>query len=188
MNFDPIQEKEIKKTMELLVKDMRSLYQIYPYENIEVGISMIVGDYGDFWNLVITGESIKLYSNKHDNVTHLERKGKHKLIYTAGELEAHYKFIMQYDGIHNRIENIVRSRAKNSSLSIAKMKEYQQKYSKEATIEIEVPETINQHTLEVTEENGQKIGKLNFNGLTLKIIASDSVKIVNKSGTKQKRK
>ena len=55
MNFDPIQEKEIKKTMELLVKDMRSLYQIYPYENIEVGISMIVGDYGDFWNLDITG-------------------------------------------------------------------------------------------------------------------------------------
>ena len=69
MNFDPIQEKEIKKTMELLVKDMRSLYQIYPYENIEVGISMIVGDYGDFWNLIITGESINLYSNKHNNVT-----------------------------------------------------------------------------------------------------------------------
>ena len=35
MNFDPTQEKEIKKTMTLLVDDMRALYQIYPYENIE---------------------------------------------------------------------------------------------------------------------------------------------------------
>ena len=188
MNFDPAQEKEIKKTMALLVEDMRALYQIYPYENIEIGVSMPVGDYGDFWNLVISGNSINLYSNMHDNVTYLERKGKYKLIYTAGELEAHYKFIMLYDDIRRQIGDIVTSRAKNSAISIQKLRDYQKKYSKEAIIEIEVPETINQHTLEVTEENGRKIGKLNFNGLTLKIITSDSVKIINKSESKQKRK
>ena len=38
------------------------------------------------------------------------------------------------------------------------------------------------------EYDGKKIGTLNFNGLKLRIIASDCIEIVNKSKAKQKRK
>ena len=188
MNFDPNQEKEIKKTLSLLVKDMRTLYQIYPYEDIEIGIPMTIGDYGNYWKLIITGNSINLYGNKYNNVTYIERKGKWKRMYEDGELEAIYNLIMRYDDIHNKIEQIVTERAQKSSFSIAKMHEYQQKYSQQATIEIETPGTNNLHTLEVTETDGKKIGMLNFNGLKLRIIASDGIEIINKREVKEKQK
>ena len=188
MNFDPVQEKEIKKTLTTIVKDMRALYQVYPYEDIDIGISMSFGGFGDYWHLIISGNSIDLVCKETHNVTRIERKGKWKKIYLNGELEAIYNVIMRYDDIRRQIGDIVTSRAKNSALSIQKLKDYQQKYSNEATIEIEVPETNNLHTLEVVETDGKKIGTLNFNGLKLRNIASDGIEIVNKTESKQKRK
>ena len=188
MNFDPVQEKEIKKTLTTIVKDMRALYQIYPYEDIDIGIAMSFGGFGDYWHLIITGDSINLVCRETKNITRIERKGKWKNLYLKGELEAIYNVIMRYDGLHKEIEEIVTSRAKKSALTIKKLQEYRQKYAKEAVIEIEVPETNNLHTLEVVETDGKKIGTLNFNGLKLRIIASDGIEIVNKSKSKQKVK
>ena len=61
------------------------------------------------------------------------------------------------------------------------------KYAKAATIEIEVPETINQHTLTVKQENGEAIGEIRFGRDTIRLITKGTV-VVNDSRTKEKVK
>jgi hypothetical protein len=51
-----------------------------------------------------------------------------------------------------------------------------------------VPQSNNQYELVVTEENGQTIGSLKFNGLTLTLCANEGIKIINKSKPKEKVK
>jgi len=54
-----------------------------------------------------------------------------------------------------------------------------------------LPETLNQHKLEVVEEDGKKVGTLNFGSISLKIITSGNVELVSKpeaNKVKAKRK
>ena len=102
-----------------------------------------------------------------------------------------------YDEIRRKVEEIVTQKEKEIQDNIDAINETKNKYqkklkdnkkTKKATVEIDVPQTNNQYELVVTEESGKTVGTLKFNGLTLTLCASDGVKIINKPKNKEKVK
>lgn len=82
------------------------------------------------------------------------------------------------DNIKNKQEQAIKKKIDQEE-TLQRLKEIQNRCNGLATIEIEMPETNNQHEIELKEEHGQKIGTIKINGLTLRIITSGDVKITN---------
>ena len=55
------------------------------------------------------------------------------------------------------------------------------KYTKESTIEVELPETNNKPVLEVRSEEGKNVGRVTIGPVSLKILTSENVSIVDRN-------
>lgn len=196
MTLTSREKKFIRSTTKLLIKDIRKLTKNYPESEILVfAFNENIGNYGNEWYLKITYKEIELIEKRKDSNSLIARRNVRNMALDEHDYIAQYYLIKNYKEIRESIETIVNERLKKIADNIEMMnetknaflrKQKEEKKKKKATIEIEVPPTNNQYQLEVTEENGTTLGKLNFNGLTLKIIASDGIKIVNKTTSKQK--
>jgi len=176
--------------IELPDEDMR-----FACRNIKVNIS------NEGWYLQLDKDSYKLSNGKKSPYfTIATRKNLgFCLAYDEEDKEALLVFLKHYptarERLIKRVEeeerkriNTAECKALEQEKTMNELKKLKKIYQKEATIEIQVPPTNNQHTLEVSEEDGKKVGTLSISGMTLKIIASDSIKIVNKTSNKTKRK
>ena len=191
------EKKIIRSTIRLLIKDIRKLVKDYPESKITVfAFQEEIGNYGSNWYLEITAKEIIL-REKYKESNSLISKGQiRNIIIDNDDYLAQYHFIKNYDLIRKNIEEIVNKKLRQIQENVDLMNSTRNKYkkkmkekkTKKATIEIDLPPSNNQYELEVSEENGKTIGKLNFNGLTLTLLASDGVRIVNKPKNKQKIK
>lgn len=80
------------------------------------------------------------------------------------------------------------ARKQDEDETLEKLKAIKKRCTSDTTIELQLPPTMNQHKLEILEENGKKTGTLTINGLTIKIIASDDIRVVNVPNEKRKIK
>ena len=67
-----------------------------------------------------------------------------------------------------------------SKEEVKSLKEYEmlaEKYSKESRVEITLPDTMNQHSIEISKEDGRTVGKINFGSGLIKIITKGSITV-----------
>ncbi len=91
-----------------------------------------------------------------------------------------FNFIKSYEDIRNRlIKRLSSSEAikKDTDLLFARLKE---QFNKTSTVEIDLGDTNNRQSIEITEEDGKKIGTINFGLQTIKIITKGEITLVNK--------
>ncbi len=191
------EKKIIRSTIRLLIKDIRKLVKDYPESKITIfAFQEEIGNYGSNWYLEITAKEIIL-REKYKESNSLISKGKRRnVLIDEADYIAQYHFIKNYDEIRRNLVEVVNTKLEKIQENIDLINSTKSKYekklkekkTKKATVEIELPPSNNQYELEVTEEDGKTIGKLNFNGLTLTLLASDSVRIINKPKNKQKIK
>ena len=191
------EKKIIRSTIRLLIKDIRKLVKDYPESKITVfAFQEEIGNYGSNWYLEITAKEIILREKYIESNSLISKGQRRNIIIDNDDYLAQYHFIKNYDLIRKNIEEIVNKKLRQIQENVDLMNSTRNKYkkkmkekkTKKATIEIDLPPSNNQYELEVSEENGKTIGKLNFNGLTLTLLASDGVRIVNKPKNKQKIK
>lgn len=191
------EKKIIRSTIRLLIKDIRKLVKDYPESKITVfAFQEEIGNYGSNWYLEITAKEIILREKYKESNSLISKGQRRNIIIDNDDYLAQYHFIKNYDLIRKNIEEIVNKKLRQIQENVDLMNSTRNKYkkkmkekkTKKATIEIDLPPSNNQYELEVSEENGKTIGKLNFNGLTLTLLASDGVRIVNKPKNKQKIK
>ncbi|MBE6150992.1 MAG: hypothetical protein E7162_04195 [Firmicutes bacterium] len=191
------EKRLIRSTIRLLIKDIRKLVKDYPESKITVfAFQEEIGNYGSNWYLEITAKEIILREKYKESNSLISKGQRRNIIIDNDDYLAQYHFIKNYDLIRKNIEEIVNKKLRQIQENVDLMNSTRNKYkkkmkekkTKKATIEIDLPPSNNQYELEVSEENGKTIGKLNFNGLTLTLLASDGVRIVNKPKNKQKIK
>lgn len=191
------EKRLIRSTIRLLIKDIRKLVKDYPESKITVfAFQEEIGNYGSNWYLEITAKEIILREKYKESNSLISKGQRRNIIIDNDDYIAQYHFIKNYDLIRKNIEEIVNKKLRQIQENVDLMNSTRNKYkkkmkekkTKKATIEIDLPPSNNQYELEVSEENGKTIGKLNFNGLTLTLLASDGVRIVNKPKNKQKIK
>lgn len=191
------EKRLIRSTIRLLIKDIRKLVKDYPESKIRVfAFQEEIGNYGSNWYLEITAKQIYLQERHKESTSLIARKNKRYAVVDEDDYIAQYHFIKNYDLIRKNIEEIVNKKLRQIQENVDLMNSTRNKYKKKikekkqnkATIEVELPPSNNQYQLEVTEEDGKTIGKLNFNGLTLTLLVDEGIKITNKPKNKQKIK
>lgn len=99
-----------------------------------------------------------------------------------------FNFLRDYESIRKKILEMVKRRESIKDAGIAQIAALNNKYSKGVVLQVETPETINQSSVVVTNENGQNIGYIKIGSTTIKIFASSNVKIVGNEPQKVKEK
>jgi len=86
-------------------------------------------------------------------------------------------FLKEYPIIREFIISAIKSAQQEKNSTLDYIRDLNSKLQTQATIEIDLPPTNNQQTIEVTEENDQKIGTIKFGDIALKIITDSETKI-----------
>lgn len=198
MDLTDKEKQSIRNAIKLLIKDLRKLTDNYPGTIIKVfAFHEEIGRYGSAWYLEITKKEITLKEPKRESDSIIARGNKRNIYIDDADYLAQFHFIKNYDEIRRKVEEIVNKKEQEIQGNIDLINKTKNKYqkklkdnkkTKKATVEIDVPQTNNQYELVVTEESGKTVGTLKFNGLTLTLCASDGVKIINKPKNKEKVK
>lgn len=188
MIYTKEQKKKIRETVSILVKDLRELWEMYPYEEIQIYVQLYLPDYGKNWFFIMNKKDIFLKAESNGNYTHLQRKGIKNKPYSEGDYEAHRQFIAKYEYVRAEVERIQSENASRVQKSLDSMDNISSKYSSESKAErkrLEASVQIdfnsqNRHEIEITEENGQTVGTINFGKQTIKIMTEGDIILVDK--------
>lgn len=188
------EKRQIKKSRKAVVKDMRKIWNMYPYEKIEIPVKLNMYEYGDYWKLIIEKRKILISSNRNSyTMLYPRTSSKNK---EAGYM-AHSQFITQYESVREELLRIVNSRLRNKNEHIKKLesvsssiKPKKEEKVKEAEVIIDLPDSMNTKEILVTEEGNKKVGVIDFGKQTIKIITEGNIVLVNKpkEDAKVKRK
>lgn len=174
----------MKKAYDNVLDVLDDLWDLSEYEQISVttplnGIDKVSDEYpGWDWYLILNAKGIFLESRfrrEPIRIT-LEQKTKFskKRKYDLGVIEI---FLKDFERAKEKVEIQVKQGKMEKQKSLSGFAALEQKYAKEARVEIELPETMNQHCLEIKQENGATVGKLNFGSSVIKIITKGSITV-----------
>lgn len=185
------EKKQIRKSRKAVVKDMRKIWNMHPYGEIVVPVTLNMKEYGNYWKLTINKKQIVLdcegtYTKLYPRI--LKRTSEDG--YTA-----HSQFITQYEKIREELLRTVTSRLKSKNEHIKKLedistglKNKKEQKNKEAEVRIDLPESLNAKEIYVSEEGNKKVGVIDFGQQTIKIITEGNIVLVNKSKEEPKVK
>lgn len=173
------EQKLMIETLDAITTDLRDLYNISCQEEMSYGFK-IGGDYGNDYLLSITSKNIVLYLKYSDYRMILEKNGKNKTIPRIHNYMLLSDFLTMYNQIRPGIEHKAMTQSKNKENAIKKIKKLKDMYQRDTTIEIEFNSTNNKRTIELSSEDGKKIGEIRFGNETIRIITNSEIEVVNK--------
>lgn len=98
-----------------------------------------------------------------------------------------YYFLKCYDDVRSYVEKSIISANDAKGKGIQEIIDIKNKYAKEATIEVDLPETMNPHSIEVKEENGRTIGEINMGYGAIRIITKGPISITRSEESSKRR-
>lgn len=98
--------------------------------------------------------------------------------------------LKEYPMIREYIVSAIKNANQEKQETLEYVRDLDSKLRNKATVEIDLPKTNNQQTIEVVEENGKRIGTINFGEIGLRIITDSnaSIEFKDKSGNDLKIK
>ena len=216
MKFNKEAERLLYKNLKLVIKELEKIKELSKFEKIEVSIDFREITTIDklryrmykkaTLNLENTKYYIKIYnaygSYFDDTTIQIAEEGLlGKMIPSIddNQKEEIVLFLEQYPEFRkNLIEKISRMTIekrkteikdkKDEEKTLERLKAIEKRNTSDASIEIQLPPAMNQYELDIVEENGHKKGTLTISGLTIKIIASDDIRVINAPKAKGKGK
>lgn len=183
-------KEQQKDLLELYNKALDDLWEIWQTSALKrVYIPMYFeDDKTKQWSFRIDDQDIKLTCTDYAHSTNF---------YTLARTKTHFKktvlikneeinqdimfnFIKNYEDVRDKLIKRLSSSdsiKKDTDLLFARLKE---QFNKKSTVEIDLGDTNNRQTIEITEEDGKKIGTINFGHQTIKIITKGEITLVNK--------
>lgn len=189
LQYNEQEYKVLEKALITAINELERLWQIGSVNEIRIKTRLIgmkeCHDYyqDNQWELVIDDSGIYLEQNcsiGSNTYAFAKRKSNGKLKIYSTIYQEDIIFLDEFDEIRNSVIDFVNEASKIKEGTVAKAQTLIDKYSQTATIDINLPETNNRQKIEVVEENGQKIGTLNFGNMLLRIITSADIEFVNK--------
>lgn len=193
MSFTDEEKKDIRDALNNILDDARAIYDVSKIPELRCGVSVYKPcTYNG--TLVINGQGTFLVRLKSlvDNTKeyiYLEKIifGK-KIRPKVKNYELAFGIIREYDSYRSYLEHQAKNYVELKKSGMEDINNIKKRYDKEAAIELEIPDSVNKSTIEITEENGQNIGRIKIGPISLKILTSPNVSITYKKEEKVKRK
>lgn len=216
MEFNKQAIKELNKLLHKVVKELDKILKLndnvpifetvsFPKEEMMEackGLRVELSYYD--WNINLNENSFKLSLGGQNYGTHftIARRtnlGRFVLTYDEEDKKVLMVFIKHYPEIREQLIKKVEQnkqkrnkrqeeRLKDEEKTLEELRKLSRAYKNYSTVEIDMPQTNNQHQIEVIEEGNQKIGTINFGRQTIRIITEGDIVLVNKKDQKTKRR
>ena len=183
------EKKEIYEALDLVLDDIRRLFDAANIEEVRVKLPMQFYDYCA--GLKVTSQYIKIvtYYVDTDATLVLEKKVGNRRIKRNPAIDEVLPIIRNYEEIRKdielEIEHITVLNKTEREKTIQAVANIRKNYTKDATIELDLGPSQNIHEIEVVEEAGQKIGTINFGNRLIKIITDGDIVLVKRAKGKQ---
>lgn len=180
--FTQEEKDKMREALDNVVSDLRSIYEESESDKISYEFKTIENGKEYEYYLGINKKEAYIVHKYSDWYMNLDkRQGKKYKTMPIKDYTLVFEFLKKYDTIRSGVVSLAKKSAQQKRIGMRAIEAIMDKYSKEAVIEVEMPETVNQTTIEVIEEDGKNVGRINIGPLSLKILASPSVKIVGKT-------
>lgn len=205
--FNKEEKKYISETLVIALEDIRKIYEIANQKNIFLNIRL------DGQPYLLAMNSTKTVLLTLDDVTtstwiELWKEDKANLFYEGNCILGFYKkkniipnslkkdeditlvieFIANYDVIREKIINELKGLNKNKSEMIKKLHEFRCKYANEVLLDLGENTSTNMQQIQVEEENGKKVGTIDFGSRIVKIITKGDIVLTKIESAKEKIK
>ena len=191
MQFTKDEKDKLTKTLSLVVEDLRSIYNIAETNKLSYEFEVWENERLNKYSLVINKKEMYLTLHCSDwymNLDKVKPGGKVKIC-PIKDYNLAFLFLQKYETIRKKVVSIASVNKTNKEQGMETVKALFNKYTKEATIEVELPETNNKPVLEVRSEEGKNVGRVTIGPVSLKILTSENVSIVDRNQqAKVKRK
>lgn len=178
------EQELIKRTFEKVLDDLNLMFEHSETEEIRVRIRYSTSEeiFPSCYYLAINEHEISVvYAGlSPERIIPLEvssgRKGKKVRPYTLQSAEL---ILQEYETIRPNVKKAIEKSIKEKEEKLAIFRKLDDIYSKEATIELDLPQTNNPHTIDLKQEDGRTIGEIKMGHGLIRIITNGPI-IVNK--------
>lgn len=98
------------------------------------------------------------------------------------------QFVVEYDHIRESLINYAQTALKDKKETMDKIRHIRSKYSNEVFIDLGQNNSMNMQNIELQEENGKKIGSIDFGNRLVKIITEGDIVLTRVEETKERVK
>lgn len=199
MEYSKKDKQKIRKTMDILIKDLDKLWQLGLIDEISIpidltGIEEYEEEYAGYrWLFYMDENAVKIRStNGKESYLHAQRakNGKLKGCYSTIDIRE-VLFFREYEKIRAAIMEKIEEKSQQKQSDFELMDRLTNNFNKkENIVELKLPETNNLHELKVQRENGRTVGTIDFGRASIKIITNGTIRLVkeNKEPAKTKQK
>lgn len=190
ISFNEEEKQDIKEALDNILDDLRAMYNASKIPVLRTGIGWYDPNYFS-GILEVNDKGTYIVRDRYDKKEYLYLE---KIVLgqitrpRIKDYEIVYGFIRRYDSERIYLEKLATDYVKSKKAGMEEVRNVKKQYDKTAVIEVEMPETVNQSSIEVVEENGKNIGHIKIGPISLKILTSPNVLITSKKQEKQKRK
>lgn len=180
MQFTKEEKEKLTQALTVVVEDLRSIFNTAETDKISYEFEVFENESKNKYSLVINKKEMYLtlhYSDWYMNLDKVKPGGKVKMC-PIKDYNLVFLFLQKHEIIRKNVVNTARVNQTNKEQGMKRIQAIYNQYTKEATIEVEMPETINQSSIEVTQEDGKNVGKVNVGPVSLRILTSPNVRIV----------
>ena len=192
IRYNTDEKNTMKSAYNKILDDMDLLWEKSETDNIE--LLVYYGKKGllhsEIAYLILNDLGIKLeYRNylpfKVIVVERRNRLGKPFRNYDIATMEL---LLEKYSDIREDLKREIEESINDKKRKVTLFKSIDDQYSKEANIELTLPETLNPHTISLQQEEGKSIGEIKMGSGTIRIITNGSIVVANHKPVKVKRK
>ena len=109
-----------------------------------------------------------------------------KDLYKDVERNVAIQFVVEYDHIREELINFAQTALKDKKETMDKIRRIRSKYTNEVLVDLGENTSINAQTIEIQEENGKKVGTIDFGKRLVKIITEGDIVLTRVEETKER--
>jgi len=182
LKFNEKEKKELHDSLGLILDDIRSLCDLCEAKKIQLYLTELPKIFNGHMRLRITNEEIliDIYCTSHFDaiLEKINKKGKKERPMVDPEVTAY--ILKNYNVIRQLLQREIENSSKEKDSIKASIQEIKKQYTKDATIELDLPPSQNVHEIEIIEEEGKNVGIINFGNRTIKIFTDGDIVLVDR--------
>lgn len=184
MKYTKKEKDKIKRAFHNVLDDLDELWKLCESKEINIHIhlddaSKINSDYPNWdWALLLNDNGIYFFNTfRRSNLIKvtLEERKPFGIKRRTNNYLLMVMLLKEYERIRPKIKSEIEESRSIKETELNLFEELEQKYAKEATVEIDIPATMNKHSIEVLEENGKAVGEIKLGNGTLRIITRGNI-------------
>lgn len=180
------EKQEIIKTLDVVLDDLEEIWNLDLIDGVEIpvkfeGISEFeASNPKDGWYFCLDDKGVHI-ENTNKNVagffySYRNEDGSLKRVYNVDEREV--MLFREYDYIRTEIMKKVTLAQEAKQEDMAFVTNLRDKYQRTSTVKISLPETLNQHEIRISRQNGKTVGRIDFGPAVIELITNEGIKLV----------